>query len=92
MDTVEDTHTATPMDTADTVTMVAPVMGIAMATERVIDMAMAAAPVTDTAMAADQGIPGVRGAGDKPGQGSLKIRDRLRVSCLRHMIGDKFGE
>jgi hypothetical protein len=67
MDTVEDTHTATPMDTADTVTMVAPVMGIAMATERVIDMAMAAAPVTDTAMAADQGIQGVRGAGDKPG-------------------------
>jgi hypothetical protein len=35
------------MDTADTVTMVAPVM----------DIAMAAEPITDTAMAADQGIP-----------------------------------
>ena len=55
------------MDTAGTVTTVAPVMDIAMEAERVIDMAMAAAPVTDTAMAADQGISGVRGAGDKPG-------------------------
>ena len=55
------------MDTAGTVTTVAPVMDIAMEAGRVIDMAMAAAPVTDTAMAADQGISGVRGAGDKPG-------------------------
>ncbi len=55
------------MDTAGTVTTVAPVMDIAMEAERVIDMAMAAAPVTDTAMAADQGISGVRGAGDKLG-------------------------
>jgi len=31
-------------------------------------------PVTDTAMAAEQGISGVRGAGDKPGQGSLPHR------------------
>ena len=59
--------TRTAMDTASTVTTVAPVMDIAMEAERVIDMAMAAAPVTDTAMAADQGISGVRGAGDKPG-------------------------
>jgi hypothetical protein len=61
MDTA-GTRTATTMDTADTVTTVAPVMDIAMATERVMD----------TAMAADQGIPGVRGVGDKPGYGSLK--------------------
>jgi hypothetical protein len=53
MDTA-DTHTV--MDTAGTVTTVAPVM----------DMATAAEAVTDTAMAADQGIPGVRGVGDKP--------------------------
>ena len=59
--------TRTAMDTAGTVTTVAPVMDIAMEAKRVIDMAMAAAPVTDTAMAADQGISGVRGAGDKPG-------------------------
>jgi len=45
------------MDTAGTVTTVATVMDIAMEAERVIDMAMAA----------DQGISGVRGAGDKPG-------------------------
>jgi hypothetical protein len=56
MDTA-GTPTATTMDTADTVTTVALVM----------DIAMAAEPVTDTAMAADQGIPGVRGAGDEPG-------------------------
>ena len=53
-------HTA--MDTAGTVTTVAPVMDIAMAAERVMDIAMAA----------DQDIPGVRGVGDKPGYGSLK--------------------
>jgi hypothetical protein len=66
--------TRTAMDTVGTVgtvTTVAPVMDIAMAAERVMDMAMAAA-VVDTAMAADQGIPGVRGVGDKPGYGSLK--------------------
>ena len=57
-------HTA--MDTAATVTTVAPVMDIAMAAVRVMDMAMATGPVTDTAMAADQGIPGVRGVGNKP--------------------------
>jgi hypothetical protein len=68
MDTA-DTHTATTMDTADTVTMVGPVMDIAMAAER----------VTDTAMAADQGIRGVRGAGDKHGYGSLKYRRPVRV-------------
>jgi hypothetical protein len=39
----------------------------------VMDMAMAAEQVTDTAMAADQGISGVRGVGDKAGQGSLKM-------------------
>ena len=66
MDTA-GTLTATTMDTADTVTTVAPVMDIAMEAERVIDMAMAAAPVTDTAMAADQGISGVCGVGDKLG-------------------------
>jgi hypothetical protein len=59
--------TRTAMDTAGTVTTVAPVMDIATEAERVIDMAMAVAPVTDTAMAADQGSPGIRGAGDKPG-------------------------
>ncbi len=59
--------TRTAMDTAGTVTTVAQVMDIAMEAERVIDMDMAAAPVTDTAMAADQGISGVRGAGDKLG-------------------------
>ena len=63
MDTA-GTHTATTMDTADTVTMVG--------------------PVTDTAMAVDQGISGVRGVGDKPGYGSLKIRDdATRVSHQR---------
>jgi hypothetical protein len=52
------------MDTAltRTITMVAPVM----------DIAIAAEPVTDTALAADQGIPGVRGVGDTSGYGSLK--------------------
>jgi len=70
MDTV-DIHMVT-MDTAGRVTTVAPVTDIAMETERVMDMAMAAEPVTDTAMAAEQGIPGVRGVGDIPGDGSLK--------------------
>jgi mevalonate kinase len=54
MDTA-DTHTA--MDTAGTVTTVAPVMDIAMEAER----------ATDTAMAADQAIPGVCRVGDTPG-------------------------
>jgi len=49
-------------------------MDIAMAAERVMDFATAAEPVTDTALAADQGISGVRGVGDKPGQGSLPHR------------------
>jgi hypothetical protein len=73
------------MDTADTVTTVAPVMDIAMEAER----------VTDTAMAADQGIPGVRGVGDKPGYVSLKIRDETTCEFSksgRPMFGDKFGE
>src|SRR4029077_11969876 len=39
------------------------------------DIAMEAEAVTDTAMPTDQGIPGVHGAGDKPGHGSVKIRD-----------------
>jgi hypothetical protein len=57
-------HTA--MDTAATVTTVAPVTGIGMEAEGVMDMAMAAEPVTDTAMATDQGMSGVRGVGDNP--------------------------
>jgi len=57
-----------------TVTTVALVMDIAMEAERVMDMAMAAEPVTEAAMAADQGMSGVRGVGDKPGQGSLPHR------------------
>jgi hypothetical protein len=88
------THTIT-MDTAGTVTTVAPVMGIAMEAERVMDMAMAAEPVTDTAMAADQGMSGVRGVGDKPGYGSLKIRDEATCESSksgRSMFGDNFGE
>ena len=63
MDTA-GTHTATTV-AGGTVTTVAPVMAIAMAAE----------PVTDTALGADQAISGVRGVGDKPGYGSLKIRD-----------------
>jgi hypothetical protein len=62
MVTMDTVGTRTAMDTAGTVTTVAPVM----------DIAMEAEPVTDTAMATDQGIPGVRGVGDKPGYGSLK--------------------
>jgi hypothetical protein len=72
MVTMDTVVTRTAMDTAGTVTTVAPVMDIAMEAERVMDMAMAAEPVTGTAMAADQGIPGVRGAGDMPGYGFLK--------------------
>jgi hypothetical protein len=48
---------------------VAPVMDIAMEAERVMDIAMAA----------DQSIPGVRGAGDKHGYGSLKYRRPVGV-------------
>jgi len=66
--------TRTAMDTAGTVTTVAPVTDIAMEAERVMDIATAAEPVTDTALAADQGMSGVRGVGDKPGQGSLPHR------------------
>jgi hypothetical protein len=85
------------MDTAGTLmaTTVALVMDIAMEAERVMDMAMAAEPVTDTALAADQGISGVRGVGDKPGYGSLEIRDEATCESsksVRPMFGDKFGE
>ena len=93
MDTA-GTLTATTV-AGDTVTTVAPVMDIAMAAERVMDMAMAAEPVTDTAMAADQGMCGVRRVGDKPGQGSLKIRDEAMCESSKSvppMFGDKFGE
>jgi len=74
------THTATTMDTADTVTTVAAVMDIAMEAER----------VTDTAMAADQGIPGVRGVGDiDPTQGAAKVvnavSDCVRAELLRRI-------
>jgi hypothetical protein len=55
MVTMDTVGTRTAMDTAGTVTKVAPVMDIAMAAERVMDMAMAAEPVTVTALAADQG-------------------------------------
>ena len=37
------------------------------------------APVMDIAMEADQGIPGVRGVGDKHGYGSLKFRRPVGV-------------
>jgi hypothetical protein len=79
----------------DTVTTVAPVMDIAMAAEGVMDFATAAEPVTDTALATDQGMCGVRGVGDKPGQGSLKIRDEATCESsksVRPMFGDKFSE
>jgi hypothetical protein len=75
MDTV---GTRTAMDTAGTVTTVAPVMDIAMEAERVMDIAMAAAAVPDTAMAADQRIPGVSGVGDKLGD-ALKYRRPVGV-------------
>jgi hypothetical protein len=55
-DTIDMVGTRTAMDTAGTVTKVAPVLDIAMAAEQ----------VTDTAMAADRGIPGVRRVGDNP--------------------------
>jgi len=50
------------MDTAGTVTTVAPVMDIAMEAERVMDIAMEA----------ERGISGVHAVGDKPGYGALK--------------------
>jgi hypothetical protein len=93
--TMDTVGTRTAMDTAGTVTTVAPVTGIATKAERVMDMAMAAEPVTDTAMAADQGMSGVRGVGDKPGYGSLKIRDEATCEFsknVRPKFGDKFGE
>jgi len=83
MDTA-GTHTATTVAEA-TVTTVALVTDIAMEVE----------PVTDTALGADQAISGVRGVGDKPGQGSLNIRDEATCECsksVRCMFGDKFGE
>jgi hypothetical protein len=95
MVTMDTVGTRTAMDTAGTVTTVALVMDIAMEAERVMDMAMAAEPVTDTAMAADQGMSGVRGVGDKPGYGSLKIRDEATCESSksgRSMFGDNFGE
>jgi hypothetical protein len=39
-----------------------------------MDIAMEAEQVMDFATAADQGISGVRGVGEKPGQGSLPHR------------------
>jgi hypothetical protein len=70
-------------------------MDIAMAAERVMDFATAPEPVTDTGLAPDQGISGVRGVGDKPGYGSLKIRDEATCGSSksgRPMFGDKFCE
>jgi hypothetical protein len=70
-------------------------MDIAMAAERVMDFATAAKPVTDTAMAGDLGMCGVREVGDKPCDGSLKIRDEATCESsksVRLMFGDEFGE
>jgi hypothetical protein len=82
-------HTITMvMDTARTVITVASVTD----TDGTVTTV---APVTDTDMAADQGISGIRGVGDKPGQSSLKIRDEATCECsksVRLMFGDKFGE
>jgi hypothetical protein len=39
-------------------------------------------PVTDTVMAADQGISGVRGAGDKPGY----VSSQLEVNTNRELV------
>ena len=83
------------MDTAGTVTTVAPVMGIAMEAERIMDMDMAVGPVTDIAMSADQGMSGVRGVGDKPATAPCKIRDEATCESSksgRSMFGDNFGE
>ena len=77
--TIDTVGTRTAMDTAVTVTKVAPVMDIAMEAERVMDMAMAVEAVTGTAMVADQAISGVRGVGDRPGYGSLKYRRPVGV-------------
>jgi hypothetical protein len=93
--TTDTVGTRTAMDTAGTVTTVAPVMGIAMEAERIMDMDMAAGPVTDIAMSADQGMSGVRGVGDKTGYGSLKIREEATCDSSksgRHMFGDNFGD
>ena len=60
-----------------------------------VDTVTTVAPVTDTAMAADQGISGVCGVGDRPGYGSLKIRDEATCESSksgRSMFGDNFGE
>jgi len=43
-------------------------------------------PVTDTAMAADQGMSGVPGVGDKPGYGSLKIRDEATCESSKAAV------
>jgi pimeloyl-ACP methyl ester carboxylesterase len=79
MDTA-GTHTA--MDTAGTHT--ATTMGTA-------DTVTTVVAVTDSAMAADQGISKVRGVGDKPSYGSLKIRDEATCESSksgRPMFGD----
>jgi hypothetical protein len=82
--TTMDTACTHIMDTADTVTMVAQAI------------AMAAEPVPETAMAADQGIPGVRGVGDKPRLRLFENPGRHYVyessKSSRPMFGDKFGE
>jgi hypothetical protein len=45
---------------------------------------------TDTAMAADQGMSGIRGVGDKPGHGSLKIaRLLVRVDRVVSNVRDE---
>jgi hypothetical protein len=83
------------MDTAGTLMATTVAGGTATTVALVMDIAMAAEPVTDTALAADQGISGVRGVGDKPGYGSLEIRDEAMCECsksVRLMFGDKFGE
>jgi hypothetical protein len=69
MDT-EGSRTTT-MGTAGTVTTVAP------------GTVTTVVPVTDTAMAADQGISGVCEDGDKPGYGSLKIRDEAKCESSK---------
>ena len=72
------------MDTAGTLTATTVAGATVTTAALVMDIAMEAEPVTDTALAADQGMSGVRGVGDKPGYGSLKIRDdATRVSHQR---------
>ena len=78
-----------------TITMAMDTAGTHTAPMDTADTVTMVGPVTDTAMAADQGIPGVRGVGDKPGQGPLKIRDEATCESsksVRLMFGDEFGE